>query len=198
MIGKLIAVRSMPSPNVEVSRSRTVIGRLAGTVLVQRAVGPLEHPPVGEFGQPRIHRVIQPQPAFVEQDHHRCDRERLGRRGHPEDRVPAHWRATVMTHRPDRFDVRLLAPADQSDQPGNLPGLDRPRQHLTQSAQPRLGEAAVALSHHKSPCIHCSILRGLPRLGAHGFDEPGTGAAMAEPLMAAVIVDRSDTGPSPS
>ncbi|GGD82842.1 hypothetical protein GCM10010911_46280 [Paenibacillus nasutitermitis] len=36
----------------------------------------------------------------------------------------------VQTHRADRFDVRLTVPADQGDEPRNLPGLDMPCPHI--------------------------------------------------------------------
>jgi hypothetical protein len=81
-------------------------------------------------------RTVESQPALVEQDHRRGDRDRLGRRGHPEDRVPAHRRAAVVAPRPDRLDVRLVAPADQGDQARDPPRLDMPVQHVTHSVQP--------------------------------------------------------------
>ena len=133
-----------------------------GNGLVQRTVDPLQHLTVGEFGQPLLHRVVQSQSALVEQGHHRRHRDRFGRGRHAEDRVPAHRRATVMAHRPDRLDVRLITQADQGDESGDLPGLDMPCQYVAHSVQPRLGEAAVVLSHHESPCVQCSICATRP------------------------------------
>jgi hypothetical protein len=117
--------------------------------LVEFGVDALEDLTVGELGQPRVHHVVEAQPALVDQDHRGGDGDRLGRRGHPEDRVAAHRRPTVVTHRPDRFDVRLTTPADQGDHPGDPAGVDVPLQHVVQAQQSGLGKAVhrVLLAH---------------------------------------------------
>nr|WP_159040124.1 hypothetical protein [Streptomyces sp. XY533] len=122
-----------------------------GLGVVDRAVDPLQYLAVGEFGQPLVHRVVQSQPAVVEEGHRRRHGDRLGRGRHPEDRVPAHRRAAVVAHCPDGLDVRLLAAADQGDHTGDLPGVDVARQHVADLAQTGFGEAAVALVHGDSP-----------------------------------------------
>jgi hypothetical protein len=58
---------TLPKPRQEVSRSRTVIVRRAGTVSSSWASMRLQHPAVRQLRQPAIDRVVEPQlpPAVV-------------------------------------------------------------------------------------------------------------------------------------
>jgi hypothetical protein len=47
---------TMPKPNTNVSRSRVVIARSAGTVSSSGAIHPAQHPPGGKFGQQPVNR----------------------------------------------------------------------------------------------------------------------------------------------
>ena len=68
--------------------SRTVIGRCAGTV--SPSIGPVrldEHPPVGQLRQQLVDRLVEAQPALLDQEQRADGDDRLGHRGDPEDGV---------------------------------------------------------------------------------------------------------------
>jgi len=108
--------------------------------VVQRRVEPGQDLAVGQFGQQIIHRVVQPQPAFLHQGHGRCGRDLLGNRRDPEDRVAAHRLGTAGLGGADRLHVHFAAPGDQRDQAGHGPGFDLPGQYPTQPPEPRRGQ----------------------------------------------------------
>ncbi len=121
MIGESGEVRSMPIPHVEVSRSRTVIGRRAGTVSSNgpstrvstcRSTSSGSHSCTGSSSR-SLHSsskaIVAAIATGLDVD---AIRKMVSRRiGAP----------PVVTHAPERFDVHLTAPADQGDQPGDLP-----------------------------------------------------------------------------
>ena len=81
------AAKSMPSPRRKVRRSRTVIGRCAGHgVAVDRSPRVDEDPPVGELGQQVVDRIVEPQPALLDEDQGADRDDRLGHRRDAEDR----------------------------------------------------------------------------------------------------------------
>jgi hypothetical protein len=88
--------------------------------VVERAVGAAQHPAPGQFRQEPVHRLVQAQPAVLDQaeDHHR--RDRLGHRRDAEHGVFPH-RRPVHRHGPGRRDVRLVPVSDRGHHPGRLP-----------------------------------------------------------------------------
>ena len=130
------AAATMPRPMVKVSRSRTVIGRYAGHRVVQLGVRPLQHPPVGQLGQQPVHRLVQPEQAFLDQDHGRDRGDRLGHRRDAEDRVAPHRLLRVRGHRADRVDVPLAPARDERHEAGHLASLDVAGHHVVQTLEP--------------------------------------------------------------
>ncbi len=121
----------------KVSKSRKVIGRFAGSVgVVERPVELFQHPAVGQLGQYRVDRIVQPQLAFLDEDHRRAGGDRLCHRGDAENRVALDRIAAVERFRAERLDMGLTAAADQRDKTGHLPALDEPSHHLPQTAEP--------------------------------------------------------------
>ena len=84
---------------------------------------------VVEFGQQAAEPVAQPQLALFDQDHDRGRRgDRLGERGHVEDRVARHrFRRRTDGATPGRAGIGdESSTADQDDRAGDLPALDGP------------------------------------------------------------------------
>ena len=75
-----------------------MIGRLAGTRVVERCVDPSEHSAVGQFREQPVDRLVESEPAFLDEHHDRGRADRLGHRGNPEDRVAAHVSAVAERH----------------------------------------------------------------------------------------------------
>ena len=107
--------------------------------VVQRRVDPGQDLAAGQFRQQAVHRVVQPQPAFLHQGHGRRGRDLLGDRRDTEDRVPVHRLAPARLEGADRLHVHLAAAGHHRDQAGHAAGFDVPRQHL-QPPQPRRGQ----------------------------------------------------------
>ncbi len=66
-----------------------MIGRKAGTVSCSAAPMLRKHLPAGEFGQQRVDRVVEPDPALLDQQHRRGRGDRLAHGADPEDGVGA-------------------------------------------------------------------------------------------------------------
>ena len=85
------ASKSMPQPSRNVSTSRSVIGRSRGDgVAVDRPARIDEHPPVGELGQQLVDRLVEAQPALLDEDQRGDRDDRLRHRGDSEDGVALH------------------------------------------------------------------------------------------------------------
>jgi hypothetical protein len=147
-----------------------VIGRAAGTVSSSGPSIRFRTFPVGQLRQEPIHRLVQPQLAFLHQDHRRCGRDRLGHRGNAEDRVPPH-RAAPERLLADRIDVDLAAPADERDETGELAARNIAGHDIVHAAKPRPGQSSGA--HRLLPPTglirsRWPPWRGLSRRRAHG------------------------------
>ena len=55
--------------------------------IVERRLESLQDITLGQFGEPPVHRIAQPQFAFLDQDHRRNSDNRLGHRRDAEDRI---------------------------------------------------------------------------------------------------------------
>ena len=86
-----------PKPRRNVSRSRSVIGAFRRARYRRAARRSRQHLAVGQLGQPPVHRLVEPEPALLDQDHRRRGGDRLGHRGDAEDRVAPHRRARRRT-----------------------------------------------------------------------------------------------------
>ena len=64
-------------------------GPVAGTVSPRRPPAVDEHAPVRQLGKQVVDRVVEPQPALLDEDHRRHGRDRLGHRRDAEDAVAA-------------------------------------------------------------------------------------------------------------
>ena len=107
-----------------------------GHRVVELGVRPLQHLPVGQLGQQPVHRLVQPEQAFLDQDHGRGRGDRLGHRRDAEDRVAAHRLLRVRGHRADRVDVPLAPARDERHEAGHLAPLDVAGHHVVQTLEP--------------------------------------------------------------
>lgn len=123
--------------------------------VLQRPSGISKHLPVGQFGQKRVHRVVQPQPALLHQAHRGNRRDGLGDRGDPKDRVPLHRCRGSVRQRAQSFDFSLPAPIHQSHKPRHGSVLHISLKNAPHPLQPRFREPAHALKIDRtgSPAI---------------------------------------------
>jgi hypothetical protein len=119
-----------------------------GHGVVERPVGPRQDLAPRQLRQQPVDRLIEPQPAFLYQDHRRDGRDRLGHRGDAKDRIVPHRRAAGEVLRADRIEVRLAGPAHGGDDAGRRALLDVARQDVVHALEPRLRQAAFA---HRPP-----------------------------------------------
>jgi hypothetical protein len=117
-----------------------------GHRVVDRPLDPAQDPAVRQLGQQPVHRVVEPQPAFLHQDHGRRGRDRLGHRGDAEDRVAPHRLAAVGPPA-DRLDVHLVPPAHQRDEPGDVAALHVGGHDVPHPPEPRLREPSAPRCH---------------------------------------------------
>src|SRR5262249_12325917 len=96
-----------PKPMQKVSRSRTVIGRFAGTVSSSGPFESLQDLAIGQFGEQSVYRIVQPQLAFLHKDHRRNSDDWLGHGGDAKDRVVPHWGGVCERLLPDHIDMHL-------------------------------------------------------------------------------------------
>jgi hypothetical protein len=99
---------------------------------------------IGQLGQQRVHRLVQPQGAILHQDHRRHGRDRLGHRGDAEDRATPHRVTAANRLRADCIDVGFGAPADQRDDTGHVAALDVAGHNVVHAGEPRRGKSSYA------------------------------------------------------
>ena len=124
----------------DVSRSRVVIGRSAGTV---RSSGASRRAAPGGRRAPEatVDGLVEAEPALLDEDHRRDRGHRLRHRRDAEDRVVAH-RFTLERRLADRVDMDLAAPAHDRHDAGTGAAIDVRRHRLAQTSQPRLASPA--------------------------------------------------------
>jgi hypothetical protein len=98
-----------------------VIGRFR---VVQRTLDRPQDPTRPQLRQPFVDRVVEPDLAFLHQDHGGDRRDRLGHGGEPEDRVSPHRLLAAEGHGADRLHVLSPAPVDERDEAGDLATFD--------------------------------------------------------------------------
>jgi hypothetical protein len=101
-----------------------------------------QHLAVGEFGQPTVDGIVEPEPAFLDQDHRGDGRHRLGHRCDPEDGITLHRRA-VERHAAEDIDMDLAAAADQRHDARHVARTNMVRQHFVHTSEPRPRQIAV-------------------------------------------------------
>lgn len=111
---------------------------LGGHRVLERPVEALENRVIGELGQQAIDRLVEPKPAFLDEEHRRCRRNRLGHRADPEDRVAPDRLATGERGGADRIDVQLAASRQQRDDSGHCAALDTARHDVVHAVEARL------------------------------------------------------------
>jgi hypothetical protein len=93
-----------------------------------------------------VHRIVEPEPAFLDQDHGADRRDRLGRRREPEDCVSLHLHVAVEGHGADRLNVLPPALVYQRYQTRRVASFHVTGQAGVHSREPVKGEAP-AMEH---------------------------------------------------
>src|SRR5271168_1645992 len=62
-----------------------------GNRVVELCVDATEHLTIRKFRKPAFYRIVEPECAFVDQNHGRSRGDRFRDRGNAEDRVTTHW-----------------------------------------------------------------------------------------------------------
>ncbi len=116
-----------------------------GHHVVDPARGRTHHDRRLQFRQPRPDRIVQREPAVLDQHHHGRGRDRLGQRGDPEDRIPDHRRGPLRIGRPGGLDLHPAAAGHQPHRTGH-----RAAVHV------RLQDVAQTGHHSTSPAVQPS------------------------------------------
>jgi hypothetical protein len=158
----------IPKPHAEREQVADGNRSVRGHRVVERPVEPLQHLAGGQLGKPPIHRIAEPQLAFLDQDHSRRGRDRLGQRRDAKDRVAPDRVAAADHLHADRIDVHFAPPTYQHDDTAHLSALDIARHDVAHAVEPRLGQCSGA--HQVSiPCVRsdrlvCYVLSGMSPL----------------------------------
>jgi hypothetical protein len=91
--------------------------------VLERSVGAAQHAPVGELREQPVDRLVEGEEALVDERERGRRRDRLRRRGDPEDRVAPHRRAADR-ELAERLDVNVPAARHEGDEAGNPAGAD--------------------------------------------------------------------------
>ena len=127
-----------------------------------------EHPPVGQFRQQLVDRLVEAQPALLDQEQRADGDDRLGHRGDPEDGVTVDRRRLAAGERAGKSDVEIVAARRQPGDPADVTALDVARHHVAQTLQPRGIESThtgsdVQGARNSPPAMTTSLLHGKSR-----------------------------------
>jgi hypothetical protein len=146
---------TLPNPMRDVSKSRTVIARTAGSVsssCEDMAFSTLRFASSGSHGSiESSSRSL----AFFHQNHCRHCRDGLRDGSDAEDRVTLYGRRMAERHCAERLYVNVVMTTDERNQPRQLFTLNVSGQHLMHSREPRLrktGGVHVQLLSHLAAC----------------------------------------------
>ncbi len=115
-------------------------GRWAGTVSSSGPSGPGEHLPVGQLGQPLVDRLVQSQPALVDEDQRGDSGHGLRHRRDAEDGVLGDRRATAGFERAGHAAADLTPSGDEPRQTDDAAAVDVAADDLLQPLDPVRGE----------------------------------------------------------
>ena len=139
--------------------------------VVERAVHPGKHPHVRHLRKPPVNRILQADPALIDERQGRRAGDRLGRRGDPEQGVASHW-PPVYRQAAEGFDVDLVTAGDQCDQARRPVRPDVSGRDLAEMRQSRrrqlVGDARTAIALPRPggqravpwPMVRCSAGKG--------------------------------------
>jgi hypothetical protein len=99
-----------------------------------------QHPAVGQLGKQVVDRVVEPEPALLDEDERGHRGDRLGHRRDAEDAVGPHRDRAVAVERAGGAGVHLAAPRHRPGQPGDVTRLDMAVHYVLQRGQPSLVE----------------------------------------------------------
>ena len=134
---------------------------VGGNGLVDRAVHALQHAAGGQLGEQPGDRLVQRQPAVIDQEHRRGSKDGLGHRRDAKDRVPPHRPVAAERHGADHVDVDIVALGNQCHDARQAAILDPGRHRLVEPVKAGLGQrrglhtfgSAVALAYSGRPAV---------------------------------------------
>lgn len=110
---------------------------LGGHGIVELAVDRPQDPPVRQFRQESINRIVEPQPAFFDENHRGDGSDRLRHRSQAEERIRLHSRRAIEAKRANGIDVLRTSPTDHRNEAGQLTAINMTEQGFVQPRQPR-------------------------------------------------------------
>jgi len=113
-------------------------GAFRGDSIVEGRRDRFQHPAVGELGNPAIDWIVEPDSAFLDQDHRRDRCDRLRQRGDAKDRIARHRRWVAHGHRAERHDEKVIVATDERDEAGHVSPFDVSGQRLEHAVEPWL------------------------------------------------------------
>jgi hypothetical protein len=87
-----------------------------------------------------LDRVVEPEPALLDEGHGADGRDRLGGGGEPEERVPTHRDGAVEAHVADHLQMLPPTLADQRDEARDTAAVNVALEGVVQAGQPDAGE----------------------------------------------------------
>jgi hypothetical protein len=134
-----------------------------GHRVVQLAVDGPQDLPVRELRQEGVDGVVEPQRAFLDENHRRHRRDRLRHRGQAKNRIAPHRRRAVERQGADCVDVLGAPAADERDEAGQSTAVHVATQDVVYPRQPR-GRESIALRP-----LRGGEVRGLRRRAGPGW-----------------------------